>query len=450
MAKRLWEKGEGVNALVHRFTVGNDPEVDAHLIRWDAIGSAAHARMLNSIGILKSDELKALLPLLSEVIDKAEKGDFRIDPELEDCHTAIEAFLTEKAGAAGERIHTGRSRNDQVLLATRLYLRNAVTEVLNGLTAVTETLLKRVDSDGNHLMPGYTHFQPAMPASIGMWAGAFVEAGLDLIREGLHLNSALNRNPLGAASGFGVNLELDRELTTKLLAFDEPQRNPIDIQNSRGRYELRALRWLSDISTSLEKISWDMILYSSREFGFFKIPEAFTTGSSIMPQKHNPDVLELVRARAAKVRGAETELMLVIAKLPSNYHRDFQYTKEPLIRGVGNVLEMLAVINEVLGAFTVVPERLEAAMTADLFATYGVYRDVKQGMPFREAYRATAQGIKAGTLDVSAVKGEFSVVAKTLANEITGAKKELAARKKELRALEDRFAAAEQTLFKIT
>lgn len=447
MAKRLWEKGEGVNALVHSFTVGNDPEIDARLVHWDALGSAAHARMLAKIGVLSDAELKQLVPLLKEVSALAEAGKFTIDPELEDCHTAIEAYLTEKAGEAGERIHTGRSRNDQVLLAARLYLRHAVCEVTEDLLAVAGTLVKRAKAEGAQLMPGYTHFQPAMPASIGMWCGAFVESLLDLVREGLHLVSSLNRNPLGAASGFGVNLALDRKMTTELLAFDEVQRNPIDIQNSRGRYELRTLRWLSDISTALEKISWDMILYSSREFGFFKIPEAFTTGSSIMPQKHNPDCLELVRARAAKIRGAEAELMLVLAKLPSNYHRDFQYSKEPLIRGVENIGQMLAVINEVLGAFVIVPERLNQAMTPDLFATYAVYRDVKKGMPFREAYRATAQSIKSDSLDVSQLKGEFSAIAESVTAELNQAAQELDKRTAELKSVQQRFSSAEDKLF---
>lgn len=443
MAKRLWEKGEGVNALVHRFTVGNDPQTDLHLVRWDAIGSAAHAKMLAKIGILSTEELAALLPLLKEVIGKAERGEFTIPPELEDCHTAIEAFLTEKAGAAGERIHTGRSRNDQVLLATRLYLRNAVARISDALIDAAESLLERIQREGTQPMPGYTHFQPAMPASIGMWAGAFVESFLDLVREGRNLAQSLNRNPLGAASGFGINLNLDREMTTELLGFDSVQRNPIDIQNSRGRYELRALRWMSDISTSLEKISWDLILYTSREFGFFKLPDAFTTGSSIMPQKHNPDVLELVRATAAKVRAAEVELMLVTSKMPSNYHRDFQYTKEPLIRGVEDVLAMLAVMTEVFGAFTLVPERLDAAMTPDLFATYAVYRDVKKGIPFREAYRSTAAGIKDGSLDVSDLKGEFSSIQNSLERESAAAQKELSGLKSELKTSAEKLAAVE-------
>ena len=411
MAKRLWEKGEDLNQRVHDFTVGDDPSVDLELVYWDLVGSAAHARMLQTIGLLTKEELTKLLPALRELAQSDADGTFEIPRALEDCHTAIESALVEKLDEIGRKIHTGRSRNDQVLLATRLYLRERVVAILELLEAVATPLMKRADELAAQLMPGYTHYQPAMPTTVGMWLHAYAEWTLAAIRQGVQLLDTIDSNPLGAASGFGVPLPLNRALVAEQLGFSRVQRNPIEVQNSRGRHELLVARWISDIGSIVEKFACDMVLYTTREFGFFSLPNSFTTGSSIMPQKHNPDVLELLRARAAKLRAAESELAWVTAKLPSHYHRDFQYTKEPVVRSIRNIAEMLPIVAEVTQSFRVNPDRLDSAMTVDLYATYDVYREVRSGVPFRDANRHTAERIAADALDKTTLIAEFDLIA---------------------------------------
>jgi argininosuccinate lyase len=447
-AKRLWDKGEDLNKQVHEFTVGNDPQIDKELVYWDALGSGAHAQMLQSIGLLSAEECTSLLSGLKQICRLAEKGKFEIPVELEDCHTAIEDFLIKQAKEAGQKIHAGRSRNDQILLAMRLYLRNEILKVLNKLIQLSSSLLSRYDQIGHHVMPGYTHFQPAMPSSVGMWLHAFAEASLEMISDGLSLIERINSNPLGSASGFGVPLPLDRDLVTKLLAFSKTQRSVIDVQNSRGRFELKFINWGADIAGVVEKLAWDMILYSSREFGFFTIPPAFTTGSSIMPQKHNPDVLELLRARAGKVRAAANELLWIIAKLPSNYHRDLQYTKEPVIKCAKNLVEILTVVEQVVASFSVNEQRLSQAMTPELYATYDACKEVRDGLPFREAYRRTAQRVKDGSINKKELEKDFSLISQTVAKEVAQAKHEFAQAQQAVGAWQKRLTEVEQNVLK--
>ena len=447
MAKRLWEKGEDLNQRVHDFTVGDDPSVDLELVYWDLVGSAAHARMLQKIGLLSKDELTKLLPALQELASIDAAGQFQIPRALEDCHTAIESALVEKLDDIGRKIHTGRSRNDQVLLATRLYLRERVVAVLELLEAVATPLMKRADELAAQPMPGYTHFQPAMPTTVGMWLHAFAEWTLATIRQGMQLLDTIDSNPLGAASGFGVPLPLDRAQVAAHLGFSRVQRNPIEVQNSRGRHELLVARWISDIGSLIEKFACDMVLYTTREFGFFSLPNSFTTGSSIMPQKHNPDVLELLRARAAKLRAAESELAWVTAKLPSHYHRDFQYTKEPVVRAIRNITEMLPIVGEVIESFGVNAERLNGAMTVDLYATYDVYREVRSGVPFRDAYRHTAERIAANAIDKASLVAEFDLIAQENGRERGEAHIELEAYRAVIKGWRTRIdTAAEQML----
>lgn len=408
--QRLWDKGENLNQRIHAFTVGNDPEIDLNLVEWDVYGSAAHARMLQKIGILSENDLTSLLSGLKDILKLNEQNTFSIPQELEDCHTAIESYLVEKCGEAGRRIHTGRSRNDQVLLVTRLYVKNRCLAVMNQLAALAKTFFSSAEKYFDLPMPGYTHFQPAMPTTVGIWFHAFAESCLDSIEQGLCVLQMLDKNPLGAGSGFGSTFPLDRKLVADLLGFEEAQRNSIDIQNSRGRYERRAVSWLSDIATFIEKIAIDLILFSTREYGFLSIPSEFTTGSSIMPQKHNPDVLELLRGRAGKLRAAESEVLWIVGKLPSHYHRDFQYTKEPVIKAFQNIEEMIAVLGDVVEGLSFHVDRLEAAMTADLFATYDAFREVKAGLPFRDAYRKTAERVKENSLDLSALKSDLGFI----------------------------------------
>ncbi len=425
MAKRLWDKGENINKKVHEFTVGDDPLTDLEIVSWDLVASAAHAKMLYSKKLLSKADCNKLLNGLKNILKLQDQGKFNIPRELEDCHTAIESHLSAKLGEAGKRIHTGRSRNDQVMVAVRLYLKEQLFLVLNSLSNCAELLFSKASKFGHLPMPGYTHFQPAMPSSVAMWLQAFGETALELIGEGLALSKIIDCNPLGAASGFGTNLSLDRKLSTKLLNFNRTQRNPIAVQNSRGCYELKFLRFSTDVASLIEKFSIDLILFSTREYGFFSLPTELTTGSSIMPQKKNPDVLELLRGKAGKIRAAETELNWIIAKLPSSYHRDFQYTKEPLVRGTKHLHSCLAMFFETINSFTVNKENLEKAMTVDLYATYDAFNEVKAGKAFRDAYKSTADKIKSGTLDLKNLKKEFNPIAKELDQERTLAVSEL-------------------------
>lgn len=426
-AKRLWEKtGEAVDSLIHAFTVGSDPVVDKNLVCHDAVGSAAHARMLKKIGFLTSEELVALLAQLKEIFKLGQSGAFEIPFELEDVHTAIEARLVEVLGVVGKKIHTGRSRNDQVILAMRLYLRAQVASILESLGEWGNVVVERFAESGEICMPGYTHMQPAMPSSVGMWLHAFLEANICLMRDGLNVLDCLDTNPLGSAAGFGVPIPLDREFVAKTLSFSRVQRSVIDVQNTRGRYEAKVLNWCTEICFYFEKLAWDIILYSSREFGFFTLAPEMTTGSSIMPQKHNPDVLELMRARASRVRGANVELENIIAKLPSNYHRDFQYTKEPVFRALNDTAQIVAIGARVLAKLTFNREVLKKAMYADLYATYEAYRHVSNGKAFRDAYQLTADKLKANEIKSVDYEKDFLSIASATNNYFSQAQAELA------------------------
>ncbi len=448
MAKRLWDKGATLNEQVHAFTVGNDPELDQELIRWDILASAAHAKMLAKINILSKSELDSLLTALAEALTLSDANSFEIPYELEDCHSALEHFLVERTGDAGRKIHTGRSRNDQVLVAQRLFIRDAILTQCSRIGECIETLHSRVKDIGHLPMPGYTHMQPAMPSSVGMWLHAFIEHFLILLADGKRLLDTVNTNPLGAASGFGVPLPLDRNFTSELLAFSAPQRNPIDIQNSRGRYELRTLRWFSDIASATEKISWDLIAYNSKEYAFFNLPEELTTGSSIMPQKRNPDVVELLRARASRVRAAEFELVMVTSKLPSNYHRDLQYSKEPLLRSNAQISEIIPMLSLVLSSISPNEDTLQSAMSDDLYATYEAYRLVGEGMPFREAYIKTAEKTATGEIRKADLEKEFESIDASWRAELKLAESDFTSLKKDLKSWAKRLHAIEEPLLR--
>lgn len=411
MAKRLWDKGEPVNARMQALTVGDDPQIDLRLVASDALGSAAHARMLCKQGLLSADEFKSLLNSLKKIYEEGLKGQFEIPYELEDVHTAIEDRLQQDCAEVGKKIHAARSRNDQVCLAVRLYMRSEVIGLFSEVLTSLDLLQIRFDQLKDIPMPGYTHLQPAMPSSVGMWLHSYYEGFLDIAKDGLALLESLNVCPLGSGAGFGTNLPIDRKQVSETLGFSGIQRSVIDVNNSRGRFEEKVLHWCLMLSGLLEKWASDLMFFGTQEFGFITMPVELTTGSSIMPQKRNPDLIELLRSRPSRIRGALQELSAVTTKLPSSYHRDLQYTKAPLVRGIEELAACLEMFSLSIKGMQVNEEKLKAAMYPELYATYYANNLVSSGMSFRDAYRETASKIKSGELsDVTELKKEFAVI----------------------------------------
>jgi len=379
---KLWDKGKPLDQLVEAYTVGDDPTLDLRLIPYDVAGSRAHARMLLSIGVLNEAELAELEAGLDAILADPE---FTIEASDEDVHTAIERAL----GEVGKKVHTGRSRNDQVLVDLRLWQRDAVT----ALREATETTARAFDAfaaaHADQPLPGYTHLQRAMPSTLGRWAAAYAT----LLRgDGPLLDAAdalASASPLGSAAGYGVPdvLGLDRAMTAEALGFASVMEPPEAAQLSRGKAEAALLFACSEIARDVGRWAWDVCLYVSAEFGFLKLPSEFTTGSSIMPQKRNPDVLELTRAKAAVVRSALAEVQAISSPLPSGYHRDLQLVKGPLFRGFDTTISMLQITAHVMAGLAVDAARCNAAMSEELYATERAYELVRQGVPFREAYR---------------------------------------------------------------
>jgi argininosuccinate lyase len=393
MSGPLWDRGEGerLDRAVARFTVGRDPELDLHLVPHDALASAAHATMLARIGVLEPGELEPILSELARIAAEARAGSFRIAQSDEDCHTAIENRLTERLGDAGRRIHTGRSRNDQVLAALRLYGREAVVALCGGLVEVVERLLALAERDRELSLPGYTHTRQAMPSTLGLLWHAHAEALLDALPWLGTSFAHLNRSPLGSASGYGVPLPLDRQLVARLLAFDTVQANTLAVQNDRGKTEFLVLGAVAGPVSDLGRLASDLIGFSSDELGFIRLGAGVTTGSSIMPQKRNPDVLELVRASAARLRSTQAEVGAIYGPLASGYHRDLQLTKPPFLLGMETSLDAFAAMLPVLDSLEVDRERCRQALRPATAATDALYARVAAGEPFRAAYRAVAQ-----------------------------------------------------------
>ncbi len=398
MAK-LWQgKATKLHPLVEKYTVGNDYELDKRLLPYDIEASIAHAEALLKLNILTSDEFKDLKAGLLEILALHKEEKFEIKQSDEDCHTAIENYLVEKLGPLGKKIHTCRSRNDQVLVATRLYTRKKLKQISEELVKTQKVFLAMAKKYEFLPMPGYTHTRRAMPSSVGHWAAAYVE---ELINDHMLLETAYrlnDQNPLGAAAGFGVNLPLDRELTTKLLGFERLQRNSLYAVNSRGPTESYILSVLTKIVMTLGRLSTEMIWFTTPEFDFFKLPDEFTTGSSIMPQKKNPDVFEILRSNVNVIVALQTQVKDISKNLISGYNRDTQLTKEPLIKGMGiarRSLEITALVME-----KVVPneEKLMKSLEPEFFAVHEANRLVKEGMTFRDAYQHVKEHL--GDLEV--------------------------------------------------
>ena len=384
---KLWNESN-LNKEIEDFTVGEDYILDQKLVKYDCLASIAHAKMLGKIGILKKKEVKKLVKELDNIIELDRKGKFKIKKEQEDCHTAIENYLTRKLGDLGKKIHTGRSRNDQVLVALRLYYREKLNEDKGLILKLIQTFKKFLRRYGKIKLPGYTHTRKAMPSSVALWGNSFIDSMKDSLKI---LNLALeliNQSPLGTGPGYGMPyLKLDRRFTAKLLGFKKVQRNPIYTQNSRGKFESTILHALSQIMFDLNKIATDLIIFSMPEFGYFEIPKEFCTGSASMPQKRNPDALELVRAKYHTLTAYEFQIKNTISNLLSGYSRDLQLTKEPVMKGLELTKENLSIMNLIISGLKVNRENCQKALTGEVFATEEVYQLVKKGVPYREAYR---------------------------------------------------------------
>lgn len=394
--RRLWDKGEPLDERVRRFTVGRDPELDLRLVPFDCLGSAAHAVMLAEIGVLTDEERDALLRELAAIAEDVRAGRFAIPPELEDGHTAIETRLTERQGEAGRKIHTGRSRNDQVIAALRLFAREELLTQTGLVLETAERLLDLADEHWEVAVPGYTHTRQAMTSTLGHLFHAHAEGLLDAVPWLETAFAHVDRSPLGSASGYGVALALDRRRVAELLRCGEEgapalQRNTLAVQNDRGKTEWLVLGAVLGPVTDLGRLAADLIWFSSEELGFVRLTGAVTTGSSIMPQKRNPDGLELMRAGAARLRARHAEITAVFGALPSGYHRDLQATKEPFVEGMVGATDLLAVVRPVLEGLEVDAERCCAALLPSTAATDEVYRRVAEGVPFRTAYREVGE-----------------------------------------------------------
>jgi len=387
MNRYVWKSGSGgsVDDSIMQFLAGEDVVLDRELFPFDVRATAAHVRGLARIGLLTEAEATRLVDLLEQLLQEFRDGAFVLDDRFEDGHSAIELFLTEHAGEIGGKVHTGRSRNDQVAVATRLYLKDRLRRLVEVNGQIALACLRKAECHANLPMPGYTHLQRAVPSSVGLWMGAFAEAFTDNFVLASSALDAVDCSPLGTAAGYGVNLALDRDGVASDLGFSRLQINPMYAQNSRGKFELLALQAVSHSMQDLRRLAWDLSLFTTSEFNFVKLPEAYTTGSSIMPNKANPDVVELLRGRAATVEAAIVEIQSVLS-LPSGYQRDLQLTKAPLIRGMAASLQALAIVPALVEGLAFRERAMREAISLEMFATDLALENAARGVPFRTAY----------------------------------------------------------------
>ena len=390
---KLWEKGYTLNDEIERFTVGDDFLLDRKLVKMDVLGSIAHARMLTKIGILTEDEFVELKGALLEVLKLHDEDRFSIAVEDEDVHTKVENYLTEKLGDLGKKIHTARSRNDQIIVDLRLYTKERLLDIQENLLRFCETLWKFSKKNEGVIMPGRTHTQPAMPSSVGLWASALLESLLDdfiIMKSAYKIN---NQCPLGSAASYGVPLDIDRQFTSDLLGFEKVQNNVLYANNSRGKIESIVLFPLSQVMLDLSKLATDLILFSTSEFGYFNLPKEFCCGSSIMPQKKNPAGMELIRAKTSTILSYLFQVTSIIMALPSGYNRDFQEAKAPLLKGMDLVNASIRVCDLVISRLKVNEDVLDRSCAPEIFATDRALELVRAGVPFRDAYREVAANI---------------------------------------------------------
>ena len=397
MATKLWEKNFEVNAEIERFTVGRDRELDIYLARYDVLGSMAHIKMLQSIGLMEKDELDALLAELRRIYRDCTEGRFVIEDGVEDVHSQVELLLTRRLGDMGKKIHSGRSRNDQVLVDLKLFIRHELREIADGVMTLFGELQEKSGQFKDVLMPGYTHLQIAMPSSFGLWFGAYAESLAD---DMLFLQAAYrmaNRNPLGSAAGYGSSFPLDREMTTRLLGFSSMDYNVVYAQMGRGKTERNVAFAMASVAGTLAKMAFDACLFNCQNFGFIRLPKECTTGSSIMPHKKNPDVFELIRAKCNKLQALPEQITLIMNNLPVGYFRDLQIIKEVFLPAFGELKDCLRMAAYIISKMEVNRNILDNPMYDPMFSVEEVNRLAAAGMPFRDAYRKVGMEIENGT-----------------------------------------------------
>ena len=397
MANKLWEKNYEINHEIERFTVGRDREMDLYLAKYDVLGSMAHITMLESIGLLEKEELKPLLDELKNIYELCEKGEFVIEDGIEDVHSQVELMLTRKLGDMGKKIHSGRSRNDQVLVDLKLFTRQQLKEIADAVKVLFDELLQKSNQYKEVLMPGYTHLQIAMPSSFGLWFGAYAESLAD---DMLFLQAAYkmtNRNPLGSAAGYGSSFPLNRTMTTQLLGFDSMDYNVVYAQMGRGKMERNVAFALASVAGTLAKMAFDACMFNSQNFSFVKLPKECTTGSSIMPHKKNPDVFELIRAKCNKIQALPQQVMMIMNNLPVGYFRDLQIIKEVFLPAFDELADCLQMAAYIINKIEVNEHILDNPMYDPIFSVEEVNRLAAAGMPFRDAYKKVGLEIEAGT-----------------------------------------------------
>lgn len=396
MAQKLWEKNVQVDQEVDTFTVGRDREMDLYLAKYDVLGSMAHITMLESIGLLTKNELEVLLAELRKIYTVADNGQFIIEDGVEDVHSEVELMLTRSLGDIGKKIHSGRSRNDQVLLDLKLFTRAQIQEIVELVNNLFDVLITQSNRYKEVLLPGYTHLQIAMPSSFGLWFGAYAESLADDLQLMQAAYKVCNRNPLGSAAGYGSSFPLKRQMTTDLLGFDSLDYNVVYAQMGRGKMERTVAFGMAGIAATLSKLAFDACMFNSQNFSFIKLPDQFTTGSSIMPHKKNPDVFELTRAKCNKIQGLPQQIILISNNLPSGYFRDLQIIKEVFLPAFDELKDCLRMVTHMMREVKVNEHILEDDKYALLFSVEEVNRLVLEGVPFRDAYKQVGLNIEAG------------------------------------------------------
>lgn len=398
---KLWDKGTTVNELIEKFTVGKDRELDLYLAKYDVLGSIAHARMLQSIDLITDRELSELQAELVAIHGMIENGDFVIEPDVEDVHSQVELMLTRKLGDTGKKIHSGRSRNDQVLLDLKLFTRSEIQKLVTSVNELFTKMMNKSEANKQFLMPGYTHLQVAMPSSFGLWFSAYAESLVDdlvLLQAAYRIT---NQNPLGSAAGYGSSFPLDRQMTTDLLGFESMNYNVIYAQMGRGKMEKTVAFALSSIAATISKFAFDVCLFMSQNFGFVALPDELTTGSSIMPHKKNPDVFELVRSHCNKIQAIPYQISLMTNNLPSGYFRDLQILKEVFLPAFEELEDCISIAGFAIDNMTVSTDLLADDRYKYVFSVEDVNKLVQQGVPFRDAYKVVGKQIIAGTYEPS-------------------------------------------------